>query len=201
VRNSTHELVGVSLALAAGQIFEAEPAQSAGLVVAAVSGSRLPDVDQLGARVHRQTRLERRSLLFATAGAAVRLPLVVFARVVSHRALTHSAFACAAAAGLAALVASPAGPGAALHVGGGVAIGYGAHVAADACTPGGVRLWAPFSRERVWLLPPPARIPTGRLWQLWPVWQPLPRSARFSWPELDPCHRQPPHLMLHQARP
>jgi membrane-bound metal-dependent hydrolase YbcI (DUF457 family) len=64
---------------------------------------------------------------------------------------------------LAALVASLAGPGAALLIGGGVAIGYGAHVAADACTPGGVRLWAPFSPERVWLLPWRARIPTGSL--------------------------------------
>ncbi len=43
----------------------------------------------------------------------------------------------------------------------GVAVGYVAHVAADACTPGGVRAWAPLSRERVWLLPPRARIRTG----------------------------------------
>ena len=93
----------------------------------------------------------------------MRLPLVAFAGIVSHRALTHSALACAGAAGLAALVVSPAGAGAALLVGGGVAIGYAAHVAADACTPGGVRLWAPFSRERVWLLPARARIPTGSL--------------------------------------
>jgi membrane-bound metal-dependent hydrolase YbcI (DUF457 family) len=94
-------------------------------------------------------------------GAVVRLPLVAFAGLVSHRALTHSAIACAAAAGSAALVASAVGPGAALLVGGGVAIGYAAYVAADACTPGDVRLWAPCSRAQVWLLPPLARIPTG----------------------------------------
>jgi hypothetical protein len=65
--------------------------------------------------------------------------------------------------GLAALLASPAGAGVALVVGGGSAIGYAGHVAADGCTPGGIRLWAPFSRRRVWLLPPWARIPTGSL--------------------------------------
>jgi membrane-bound metal-dependent hydrolase YbcI (DUF457 family) len=163
VRNTTHELIGVSLALSAGQALEPGPLETAGLVVAAVAGARLPDVDQLGARVHGPSRLERRSLIIGAVGAAVRLPLVAFAGVVSHRALTHSALACAAAAGLAALIASPAGSGAALLVGAGVAIGYGAHVAADACTPGGVKLWAPFSRERVWFLPPRARIPTGSL--------------------------------------
>jgi membrane-bound metal-dependent hydrolase YbcI (DUF457 family) len=163
VRNTTHELIGVSLALTAGQALHAGPLETAGLSVAAVAGARLPDVDQLGARVHTPSRLERRSLIIGAVGAALRLPLVAFAGVVSHRALTHSAVACAAAAALAALVASPAGPAAALLVGGGVAIGYGAHVAADACTPGGVRLWAPISRQRVWLLPPGARIPTSGL--------------------------------------
>jgi membrane-bound metal-dependent hydrolase YbcI (DUF457 family) len=163
VRNTTHELIGVSLALTAGQAIEAGPFESGGLALAAVAGARLPDLDQLGARIHTRTRLERRSLIIGLVGAAVRLPLVAFAGIVSHRALTHSALACAAAAVLAALVASPAGTGAALLVGGGIAIGYGAHVAADACTPGGVKLWAPFSRERVWFLPPRARIPTGSL--------------------------------------
>jgi membrane-bound metal-dependent hydrolase YbcI (DUF457 family) len=163
VRNTTHEVIGVSLGLAAGQALEAGPFESVGLAVAAVAGARLPDVDQLGARIHTQTRIERRSLIVGAVGAAVRLPLVAFAGLVSHRALTHSALACAAAAGLAALVVSPAGPGVALLIGGGVAIGYGAHVAADACTPGGVRLWAPFSRAQVWLLPQGARIPTGSL--------------------------------------
>ena len=163
VRNTTHEVIGVSLALGAGQALEAGPFESVGLALAAVAGARLPDIDQLGARIHTPSRLERRSLIVGAVGAALRLPLVVFAGVASHRALTHSALACAAAAALAALVASPAGGAAALFSGGGVAIGYGAHVAADACTPGGVRLWAPFSRQRVWLLPPVARIPTGSL--------------------------------------
>jgi membrane-bound metal-dependent hydrolase YbcI (DUF457 family) len=161
VRNATHELVGVSLAVAAGRVLDAGPLETAGLAAAALFGSRLPDVDQLGARVHRRTRLERRTLAVGAAGAVLRLPLKMFAVVVSHRTVTHSVLACAVTAALAALVASPAGAGIALVVAGGVAIGYMAHVAADACTPAGVTLWAPLSRRRVWLLPPRARIRTG----------------------------------------
>jgi membrane-bound metal-dependent hydrolase YbcI (DUF457 family) len=163
VRNTTHELIGVSVALAAGQALHGGAFESAALAAVAVGGARLPDVDQLGARIHSPSWLERRSLIVGGIGAAMRLPLVAFAGVVSHRALTHSAAACAAAAALAALIASLGGPDAALLVGGGVAIGYGTHVASDACTPGGVNLWAPLSGQRVWLLPPRARIPTGSL--------------------------------------
>lgn len=161
MRNSTHELVGASLAVAAAQVLETGPVETAGLAAAAVGGARLPDVDQLGARVHRRNRLERRSMLIGIVGAAVRLPLVAFAGIVSHRALTHSALACVAAPVGAAFVGSAVGPSAAALTGVGVAIGYAAHVAADACTPGGVSLWAPLSRKRVWLLPSHARVPTG----------------------------------------
>lgn len=45
----------------------------------------------------------------------------------------------------------------------GLALGYCAHVAADACTPAGVGLWCPFARRRVWCLSPALRIPTGSL--------------------------------------
>jgi hypothetical protein len=38
VRNTTHELIGVSLALTAGQALEAGPLESTGLAVAAVAG-------------------------------------------------------------------------------------------------------------------------------------------------------------------
>ena len=48
----------------------------------------------------------------------------------------------------------------------GLAIGYLAHVAADACTPGGVPLLAPLTRRRWWLLPRRIRIPTGSLREL-----------------------------------
>jgi len=161
MRNVTHELVGVSLALASAKALEADPLESTGLVAASLGGSRLPDLDQLGARVHRRSGPERRSLLLGVVGSALRLPLLGFAALVPHRGVTHSALACAVAAALAALVASPAGAGAALVVGAGVAIGYAAHVAADACTPAGVHLWAPLSPKRVWLLPARARIPTG----------------------------------------
>jgi inner membrane protein len=161
VRNATHELVGVAVAVAAGRALEAGPVETVGLAAAAFVGSWLPDVDQLGARVHRRTRLERRTLLAGAAGAVVRLPLVILAAVVSHRTVTHSAFAGAAVAALVAALALPAGGALALVVAGGVAIGYASHLAADACTPAGVCLWAPLSWRRVWLLPPRARIRTG----------------------------------------
>ncbi|MGI8944759.1 MAG: metal-dependent hydrolase [Thermoleophilaceae bacterium] len=163
MRNATHELLGVSLALAGAQAVQAGPLESVGLGVAAVCGSRLPDLDQVGSRVHRRSRLERRSMLFGALGTVLRLPMWAFAALVGHRGVTHSALACAATAALAALLAHPAGTAVALVVGVGVGVGYAAHVAADACTPGGVRLWAPLSRKRVWLLPRRARIPTGSL--------------------------------------
>jgi membrane-bound metal-dependent hydrolase YbcI (DUF457 family) len=123
VRSATHALLGASLAVAAGRVLEAGPLEIAGL--AAAPRVRLPaaDVDRLGARVHRRTRLERRTRLAGVAGAVLCGPLVAFAVVVSHRTVTHSVLACAAAAGLAALVASPAGAGVARVVAGGVAIG------------------------------------------------------------------------------
>jgi membrane-bound metal-dependent hydrolase YbcI (DUF457 family) len=161
VRNVTHELIGVTLAVAAAQALEAGPLATGGLAAAALVASRLPDVDVLGARVLRRSRFGRRSLPGRATGALPRLPLVVFAALVSHRTVTHSALACATVPGLFALLAYPAGAGAALVVGGGLAIGYTAHVAADGCTPGGIRLWAPLSWRRVWLLPKRARIRTG----------------------------------------
>ncbi len=159
MRNATHELIGASVGLAAARAVGADPVLTAITVGAAVCGSRLPDVDQLGARVHRRTRLERRGILFGAAGAILRVPLVVFALVARHRGVTHSLAACAVLVAGAALLAG-ALP---LLVFGawGVALGYGAHVLADACTPSGVTLWAPFSSRRVRLLPAGARIATG----------------------------------------
>ena len=123
MRNATHELIGVTLAVAAGQALKAGPLETGGLAAAALLASRLPDVDVLGARIHRRSRLERRNLLAGAAGALRRVPLGVFATFVSHRSITHSALACAAVPGLAAVLAYPAGTGTALVVGGGLAIG------------------------------------------------------------------------------
>jgi inner membrane protein len=78
-----------------------------------------------------------------------------------HRGPTHSLLGCGLAAALAGLLASHLAPGLAVAVAAGVALGSLAHVAGDACTPGGVPLHWPLSRRRRWLLPPRARIPTG----------------------------------------
>lgn len=163
VRNVTHELIGVSAALAGAQVAELGTAEMTAAAVAAFHGSWLPDVDQLGSRVHRRTRLERRSLLVGAAGTLLRLPLLAFGALASHRALTHSVLATIAVATAVGLVVAPLAPEFAPVVAGGVGVGYAAHVLADACTPAGVRLWWPVSRRPVWLLPRGGRIRTGSM--------------------------------------
>jgi inner membrane protein len=113
------------------------------MVAGAWLGSLLPDADRAGSRIYRS----RRRL-----GRLARLPLRVLL-VLRHRGVTHSLAACAVAALVAGLLAPPLGAG--------VAIGYLAHIAADACTPSGVAVFAPLSRRRRHLVPSFARIPTG----------------------------------------
>jgi membrane-bound metal-dependent hydrolase YbcI (DUF457 family) len=160
MRNVTHELVGVSLAVAASRVLKAGPVETVAVAAAAFHGSWLPDADQLGARVHRRSRLERRSLVAGVLGALARLPLVAFALISRHRGITHSLAACLLLAGLAAAATAALGSFAAA-VAGGLALGYVGHVAADACTPSGVELWRPFSSRAVWLVPAVARVRTG----------------------------------------
>lgn len=164
MRSLTHELAGASLALAAAKTAGAGPMATLAIAAAAVYGSRLPDVDQLGSRVHRRARLERRNLCVGLAGALLRAPLIAVALVARHRGASHSLLACAALAGAAAGGAL-IGP-APLAVLGGVALGYTAHVLADACTPSGTALWAPFSPRPAWVAPTWARVPTGSLREL-----------------------------------
>jgi membrane-bound metal-dependent hydrolase YbcI (DUF457 family) len=156
----THQTVGIGLAAVSVAALDARAGTAAALVGAAWVGSLLPDADLAGARIHRRTRLERAALPLRMAGSLARLPLRLLTAL-PHRGITHSLPACALAALLAAALASLADPAVTLAVAAGVAIGYSAHIAADACTPGGVRAWAPFSRRRTWLLPPRARIKTG----------------------------------------
>jgi membrane-bound metal-dependent hydrolase YbcI (DUF457 family) len=131
-------------------------------VGAAWAGSLLPDADIAGARVHRRTRVERRVWVVRLLGRVLRVPLRLMV-VLAHRGLTHSVLACVVAGVVCGALVSLVAPGLAVAAGGGLALGYGAHVVADACTPGGVALWAPLSRRRRWLLPAVARIPTGSL--------------------------------------
>lgn len=165
MRSLTHELAGASLALAAAKTASAGPMATLAIAAAAVYGSRLPDVDQLGSRVHRRARLERRNLCVGLAGALLRAPLIAVALVARHRGASHSLLACAALAGGAAAVGALVGP-APLAALGGVALGYTAHVLADACTPSGAALWAPFSPRPAWVAPAWARVPTGSLREL-----------------------------------
>lgn len=160
VRNPTHELIGVAVALGASRALEADALHTAALGAGALYGSWLPDVDQLGSRVHRRTRLERRNLVAGLCGLVGRLPLLAFGALARHRGVTHSLLACALVAALALAAAGLAGGAVALPVAG-LALGYSAHVAGDACTPSGVHFWAPLSQRPVWLLPRRRRISTG----------------------------------------
>jgi membrane-bound metal-dependent hydrolase YbcI (DUF457 family) len=158
----THQIAGVGLAAVAAAALDVEATGAAVLVGAAWLGSMLPDADLAGARVYRRTRLERRVVLARLAGSLARLPLRLLT-VLRHRGVTHSLLACVAAALLCGAAVSLVAPGVAVAAGAGLALGYGAHLIADACTPSGIALWAPLSRKRRWLLPRAARIPTGSL--------------------------------------
>ncbi len=162
MRSLTHQIAGVGLAAATVAAVDAPGASAAVLIGAAWVGSLLPDADLAGARFYRRTRIERQVPLVWLAGMLLRLP-VRLATLLPHRGPTHSVLACALATALTGVVAWLIHPDLALAASGGTAIGYGAHIAADACTPSGVPVWAPFSRRRRWLLPARARIPTGGL--------------------------------------
>ena len=156
----THQIVGVGLAAVAVAALDVQGSSAAAVVGASWLGAMLPDADLAGARVYRRTLIERRVTLIRPLGALVRLPLRVLA-LLPHRGITHSALGCALATVGAGALASLVEPGLSPAAAAGMAIGYGAHVAADACTPSGVAAWAPFSRRRAWLIPAPARIRTG----------------------------------------
>jgi membrane-bound metal-dependent hydrolase YbcI (DUF457 family) len=158
----THQITGIGAAAVSAAALDVPSTAAAVLVGAAWLGSMLPDADRAGAHVYQRTRLERRHLSARLAGALVRLPLRLLV-LLPHRGITHSLFACALATTVAGALVSFVAPELALAAAAGAGIGYAAHLAGDACTPGGVALWAPLSRRRRWLLPACARIPTGSL--------------------------------------
>jgi membrane-bound metal-dependent hydrolase YbcI (DUF457 family) len=158
MRHGTHELIGVSVAVAGARVLEAPAVETAGAAVAAFYGSWLPDIDRLGSRVHRRSALERRRFLLGLVGFVLRLPAFAFGAIARHRGVSHSLLAAAVIGLLAALVATPFGR---VIAGAGLFTGYLAHLAADALTPAGVPFFAPLSRQRVWLLPRAWRISTG----------------------------------------
>jgi membrane-bound metal-dependent hydrolase YbcI (DUF457 family) len=160
VRALTHQVTGVGLAAVSGAAIDAPGATAAVLLGAAWIGSLLPDADLAGARVHRRTRIERRSPLLWLAGLALRLPVRLLC-LLPHRGPTHSVLACVLVTVLCGVAVRLVDRAVARAAAAGLAIGYGGHLAADACTPSGVPLWAPLSGRRRWLLPSGARIKTG----------------------------------------
>jgi len=162
VRAVTHQLTGVGLAAAALAAAEVSTTTAAVVLGAAWVGSLLPDADLAGSRVYRRTPIERRSKSLRLLGALARLPMRLLT-VLPHRGITHSIAACLLAAVATGALVGLVEPDLSRAAAAGVAVGYGAHIAADACTPAGVALLAPFSKRRRWLLPRRARVKTGSL--------------------------------------
>jgi inner membrane protein len=158
VRATTHQIAGVGLAVVTAAAVDATPTAFAVLVAGAWLGSLLPDADRAGSRIYRARKLERRAWPLRVVGWLARLPLRLLI-LLGHRGLTHSLVGAVAVTALAYLLASLVGSPETFAAG--VGLGYATHVAADACTPGGVPLLAPLSTKRRHLLPRPIRIPTG----------------------------------------
>ena len=161
MKNVTHETIGATGALAVCAVAGADVLTTAGCVLVSVLGSRLPDADQHGSKIHRKTGWERRNLLIALLGFLARVPLVVFASVVRHRGATHWLVTGAAVTVIGAVAASVVYAALVLPVAAGLGVGYTLHLLADACTPHGVPLLGPFSRRKRHLLPNGRRIRTG----------------------------------------
>jgi membrane-bound metal-dependent hydrolase YbcI (DUF457 family) len=95
----------------------------------------------------------------ACAWATSRLPdQLELHGLVPHRTYTHTPLLLLPLIAAVIATATFAGP-VVLMVVAGVAIGYAAHLAADACTAHGLPGWPVL--ERVWLLPPHTRVRTG----------------------------------------
>src|SRR3954470_12614915 len=143
----SHQITEVGLAAVTAAALDASAPAAAIVVGWAWLGALLPDADRAGARLYRRTPIERRLPLLRPLGLLARLPLRVLI-VLPHRGPTHSLFGCAVAAAIAAALTSLIAPELAPLVAVGLATGYLAHIAGDACTPGGVPVWAPLSRRR-----------------------------------------------------
>jgi membrane-bound metal-dependent hydrolase YbcI (DUF457 family) len=166
VRHLTHEAIGGAAALAACTAVQTGPLLAAGAFCASLFRSRLPDLDQPGARIHRRTRLERRSFSAATVGSVLRVPVTIFARLAEHRGATHWLVTGAAVTIALTLASAAVWSRFGLPVAIGIGCGYGAHLLADACTPHSAPLFGPFRARRVHLLPSGHRIVTGSLGDL-----------------------------------
>ncbi|MFP5378852.1 MAG: metal-dependent hydrolase, partial [Vicinamibacteria bacterium] len=89
MKNATHETLGASAALAVCAVAGVDALTTCAAVAASLLGSRLPDADQAGSKIHRRTRLERRSVALSVVGFVLRLPLRLFAAIADHRGATH----------------------------------------------------------------------------------------------------------------
>jgi inner membrane protein len=166
VRNRTHEAIGAAVTLGVCAVVDSGALVAAGAVCASLLGSRLPDADVRGARIHRRTRLERRRVVARVAGGVLRLPMTIFTASARHRGATHWVLTAAAVTIVLTAAARAVWPALMAPVAIGAGCGYCAHLLADACTPHGVPLLGPFSSRRIHLLPAGLRVATGGIGDL-----------------------------------
>lgn len=124
----SHVIVGLAAWVAAAPVLHLSPVDPVYLGLA-VAGSLLPDID------HPQSWVGRRAQPLST----------VFAALLGHRGITHSAVAVVVLVALLVHAGSRRGAASAL------AVGYLSHLAADMLTPRGLRLAWPL--RRTWGLP------------------------------------------------
>lgn len=152
MKGDTHELLGVCAAFGVSRALELGPLETGGLIGAAYASSRWPDRMEGGILPHRGPthQILMPFVVAAALGAAVWALIVYGLPAVPSNLPDLSRYALTAAA----------------VAGGGVAVGYGAHLLADMCTRSGLEV----GQRRVHLLPRPLRVRTGatseRIFQL-----------------------------------
>jgi len=140
MKGVTHTLLGAAVALPIA--VSRDPAVAAGCLWLGMVGGGLPDWLDLRSDFRAQFRLKHRGAshsLFALAACAAVLCLALI--VLRRGEVTFAGMSIAPngetiVAGVATL-----------------ALGFGSHLAADACTHAGIRPLLPFSQRKVWLLP------------------------------------------------
>ncbi len=140
MRSVTHTLLGAAVALPIA--VSRDPALAAGCLWLGMVGGGLPDWLDLRSDFRTQLRLKHRGTshsLVVLAGCSALLYLALVTLRLGDVAFWEWRFSPTDAA-IVALTAS-------------LAAGIASHLAADACTYGGIRPYLPFSKRQCWLLP------------------------------------------------
>jgi len=148
VKRSTHLAVGA--AVVAPLALSQEPVLAVATVWFGLAGAVLPDWIDFRSDFRQPLRLKHRGVSHSLAALAVCTAAAWFLTTVVERQLDTIGMAPSAMPANAAGVLATA-----------LALGFGSHLLADACTPSGIGPLLPFSSRRWWLLPSQLRGRTG----------------------------------------